>query len=210
MYKILIADDHSVVRQGVKQILLDEFQQAEIGEAQNAQRVLEMLAEEKWDAAVLDLTMPGTNGLDLLKQIKHTWPRLPVLILSMHTEDQYAVRALKAGASGYLTKESASAELVTALHRVLGGGKYISPPVADALLTHVKSDDTRPLHELLSDREYQVLLLIASGKEVTQISEALALSVKTVSTYRARVLEKMKMRTNAELTMYAVNNKLVT
>jgi two-component system, NarL family, invasion response regulator UvrY len=207
--RILIADDHTVVRQGLRMILASEFKKATIGEAQNTQELLELLKEGPWDAVVMDLSMPGGSGLDTLKQIKHIYPQLPVLVLSMHPEDQYAVRTLKAGASGYLTKETASEELVAAMQKILRGGKYINASVAEKLLFHLGNDDERPPHELLSDREYQVLCMIGSGKEVGQIAEELTLSVKTVSTYRARILEKMNMKTNAELTHYAIEKKLV-
>jgi two-component system, NarL family, invasion response regulator UvrY len=207
--KIIIADDHAVVRQGLKLILVQAFRKATFGEAQNAPEVLDLLKKDSWDALVMDLTMPGANGLDLLKQIRHEHPDVPVLILSMHPEDQYAVRTLKAGAAGYLTKESASEELVDALHKILRGGKYINASVAEKLLLNLNSDSERPPHELLSDREYQVMSMIASGREVGQIAKELSLSVKTVSTYRARILEKMNMKTNAELTHYAIQNKLV-
>jgi DNA-binding NarL/FixJ family response regulator len=205
----LIADDHAVVRQGLCMILAEHFKKAVIGQAQNAQELQELLKKDQWDVVIMDLSMPGGSGLDTLKQIKHAYPQLPVLILSMYPEDQYAVRTLKAGASGYLTKESASEELVNATTKVLNGGKYINPAVAESLLLHLGSDDGRAPHELLSDREYQVLCMIASGKEVGQIAEELTLSVKTVSTYRARILDKMNLKTNAELTHYAIENKLV-
>ncbi len=207
--KIVIADDHAVVRQGLKLILAEAFRRATFGEAQNVPELLDLMKKDKWDAVVMDLSMPGGNGLDTLKLIKHDHPQVPVLILSMYPEDQYAVRTLKAGAAGYLTKESASEELVNALHKVLRGGKYINASVAEKLLLHLDSDGERPPHEMLSDREYQVMCMIASGKEVGKIAEELSLSVKTVSTYRARILEKMNMKTNAELTHYAIQNKLV-
>ncbi len=207
--KILIADDHTVVRQGLKLILAGAFKTATFGEAQNVLELLDLLKKDNWNALVMDLTMPGNNGLDTLKQIKHDYPQVPVLILSMHPEDQYAVRTLKAGAAGYLTKESASEELVNALHKILRGGKYINASVAEKLLLDLGSETERPPHELLSDREFQVMCLIASGKEVGQIANELSLSVKTISTYRARILEKMNMKTNAELTHYAIQNKLV-
>ena len=209
MLKILLADDHAVVRQGVKQILVAAFAQAIFGEAQNAHQLLELVHTERWDVVVLDLTMPGGSGLDVLKQIKQDHPQLPVLILSMYPEDQYAVRTLRAGAAGYLNKESAPEELVLALHKILEGGEYISASVADELVLHARQNDDRPPHEHLSDREYQVLCLIASGKEVKEISTELSLSAKTISTYRARLLEKMNMKTNAELTHYAIQNSLV-
>jgi two-component system invasion response regulator UvrY len=207
--KILIADDHEVVRQGLKSILAEAFKRASIGEAHNAPELLELLKKETWSAIVMDLTMPGANGLDVLKQIKHEHPEVPILILSMHPEDQYAVRTLKAGAAGYLTKESASEELVNALHKILRGGRYINASVAERLLLDLGNEGERPPHELLSDREYQVMCMIASGKEVGQIALELSLSVKTISTYRARILEKMNLKTNAELTYYAIQNQLV-
>jgi DNA-binding NarL/FixJ family response regulator len=209
MLRILLADDHAVVRQGVKQILVDAFAKAEFGEAQNAHELLDLVANERWDIVVLDLTMPGGNGLEALKQIKHDQPQLPVLILSMYPEDQYAVRTIRAGAAGYLNKESAPEELVTAIRKVLNGGQYISASVADELVLHARHEDDQPVHKHLSDREYQVLCLIAAGKEVKEISTELSLSAKTISTYRARLLEKMNLKTNAELTHYAIQNGLV-
>ena len=208
MYKIVLADDHAVVRQGLKQILMEAFSKSSFADAQNAQELLEVIQKQRWDVVVMDLNMPG-GGLDILKEIKVKYPDLPVLILSMYPEEQYAVRTLKAGAAGYLNKESAPEELVQALNKVLRGGKYISASVADQLVIHVGSDDDRPPHEKLSDREYQVMCMIASGKEVKQISDELSLSVKTISTYRARILEKMNMKNNAELTVYAIQNQLV-
>ncbi len=209
MLKILLADDHAVVRQGVKQILAGAFTQATFGEAQNAIELLKLVSSEHWDVVVLDLAMPGGNGLEALKQIKHEHEQLPILILSMFPEDQYAVRTIRAGAAGYLNKESAPEELVQAIRKILHGGEYISPAVADELVFYARHEDDQPLHKHLSDREYQVLCLIASGKEVKEISTELALSAKTISTYRARLLEKMNMRTNAELTHYAIQNSLV-
>lgn len=207
--KILIADDHAVVRQGLRLILANEFKKAAFGEAHDTPALFERLKQDKWDVLVMDLSMPGGSGLNTLKEIKHNHPQMPVLVLSMYPEDQYAVRTLKAGASGYLTKESASEELVNAMQKILHGGKYINASVAEKLLLQLGNEDARPPHELLSDREYQVLCMIASGKEVGQIANDLTLSVKTVSTYRARILEKMNMKTNAELTHYAIENKLV-
>lgn len=207
--KILIADDHNVVRQGLRLILANEFKKATFGEANDTPQLFERLKQDEWDVVVMDLSMPGGSGLNTLKEIKHNHPKLPVLVLSMYPEDQYAVRTLKAGASGYLTKESASEELVNAMQKILHGGKYINASVAEKLLLQLGNEDARPPHELLSDREYQVLCMIASGKEVGQIATDLTLSVKTVSTYRARILEKMNMKTNAELTHYAIENKLV-
>ncbi len=208
MIRILIADDHAVVRQGLKQILANAFKQSAFGEASNVPELLDTLKQEKWDALIMDLSMPGGNGLDALKQIKHDH-RIPVLVLSIYPEDQYAVRTLKAGASGYLTKESAPDELVQAVQKILRGRKYVSASLAEVLVAHVGEEQDRAPHEKLSDREFQVLCLIASGKEVGQIAEELALSVKTVSTYRSRILQKMNMKTNAEMTHYAIQNGLV-
>jgi DNA-binding NarL/FixJ family response regulator len=207
--KIMLVDDHAVVRQGLKQILVEAFNDGIFGEAQNAAEALSLARQQVWDIMVLDLTLPGESGLDVLKQIRHDYPQLPVLILSMHPENQYAVRTIKAGAAGYLTKESAPEELVQAIRKIQSGGKYISDSVAEKLAIHVVADDDKPPHERLSDREYQIMCMIASGKEVKQIADELSLSVKTVSTYRTRLLEKMSMQTNAELTYYAISNQLV-
>ena len=209
MLRILLADDHAVVVQGVKQILAEAFDRPTFGEAQNVHELLELVGGDHWDIVVLDLTMPGGNGLEALKQIKHDHPQLPVLILTMFPEDQYAVRTIIAGAAGYLNKESAPEELVQAISKILQGGQYISTAVADELVLHARHENDLPLHKQLSDREYQVLCLIASGKEVKEISTELSLSAKTISTYRARLLVKMNMKTNAELTYYAVQNGLV-
>jgi two-component system invasion response regulator UvrY len=209
MLKILLADDHAVVRQGVKQILAEAFLQATFGEARNNHELLNLVVNERWDILVLDLSMPGGNGLEALKQIKHDHPQLPVMILSMFPEDQYAVRTIRAGAAGYLNKESAPEELVQAIRKILHGGHYISSSVAEELVMYAQNDDEQPLHKRLSDREYQVLYLLASGRKVKEISTELSLSAKTVSTYRARLLIKMNMETNAELTHYAIQNGLV-
>ena len=207
--RILIADDHAVVRKGLRQILADEFKKAEFGEAANAREALERLRKENWDAVVLDITMPGRSGLEALKEIKETKPRLPVLVLSMHPEDQFAVRVLKSGASGYMTKESAPEELVGAVKKMLAGGRYVSAALAEKMASYLAVDTPKPPHERLSDREFVVLRMIASGKTVSQIAQELSLSVKTVSTYRARILEKMDMTSNAELTHYSIKNQLV-
>jgi DNA-binding NarL/FixJ family response regulator len=207
--KILIADDHPIVRQGLKQILTEEPDVVVVGEAQNSQEVLELVQKQDWDIVILDITMPGRGGIDVLKELKHERPKLPVLMLSVHPEDQYAVRALKAHASGYMTKDSAPEELVKAIRKILRGGKYISSTLAEKLAFDLETETEKPLHETLSDREHQVLLMIASGKTVSEIAKELSLSVKTIDTYRARILEKMKMKTNAELTHYAIKNKLV-
>jgi DNA-binding NarL/FixJ family response regulator len=209
MIKILIADDHPIVRKGLKQILSEESDMGVFGEAQNSQELLELVRKQDWDIVILDITMPGRGGIDVLKELKHERPKLPVLMLSVHPEDQYAVRALKAHASGYMTKDSAPEELVKAIKKILRGGKYISSTLAEKLAFDLGTETEKPLHETLSDREYQVLLMIASGKTVSEIAEELSLSVKTIDTYRARILEKMKMKNNAELMHYAIKNNLV-
>lgn len=207
--KILIADDHSVVRHGLKQILADAFRNAEFGEAKNGQEAIALVWKETWDVVVLDITMPGQSGLDVLKAIKKSRPKLPVLMLSMHPEDQFAVRMLKIGAAGYMTKESAPAELVGAVNKVISGGRYVSPALAEKMAAYLALDVQVPPHERLSDREFVVLRLIASGKNVTTIAKELSLSAKTVSTYRSRILEKTGMVNSAELTHYAIRNQLV-
>lgn len=207
--KILLADDHAVVRHGLKQILADDFKRAEFGEAKNAQEALDLVWKEQWDVVILDITMPGRSGLEVLREIKRSRPRLPVLVLSMHPENQFAVRVLKRGAAGYMTKESAPEELVGAIKKVLAGGRYVSTSLAEKLATYVSSDSQKPAQELLSDREFQVLRLIASGKIVSEIAKELSLSVKTISTYRTRILEKMGLRNNAELMHYAMQHQLI-
>jgi len=207
--KILITDDHAVVRQGLKQILAAEFKRAEFGEAANAREAIAAVWDKTWDVVILDITMPGRSGFEVLKEIKKSRPQLPVLILSMHPEDQFAVRILKAGASGYMTKESAPDELVTAVRKLLAGGRYISPALAETMASYLSIDTRKLPHEHLSDREFMVLRLIASGKPVGAIARDLDLSVKTISTYRARILEKMGLANNAELTHYAIHNQLV-
>jgi len=207
--RILIADDHAVVRHGLKQILADEFKRAEFGEARNCQEVLNRVWKERWDVVVLDITMPGRGGLEVLKEIKKSRPKTPVLVLSMHPEDQFAVRVLKAGASGYMTKETAPEELVGAIKKVVAGGRHISPSLGEIMAAYLTVKTDKPPHELLSNREFQVLRQIASGKTVSEIARELSLSVRTVSTYRTRILEKMGLKTNAELTHYAFKNQLV-
>jgi two-component system, NarL family, invasion response regulator UvrY len=207
--KILLTDDHAVVRQGLKLILADHFQRAVFGEARNAQEALARVLKEKWDVAVLDVTLPGRSGLEVLKEMKRLRPQMPVLILSMHPEDQFAVRMLKTGAAGYLTKESAGSELVGAIEKVVAGGRYVSASLAERLASYLDVDVQKAPHERLSDREFLILRMIASGKTVSQIGRELSLSVKTISTYRARLLEKMDMKNNAELTHYAVQKALV-
>jgi DNA-binding NarL/FixJ family response regulator len=207
--RILIADDHAVVRHGLKQILAGAFKRAVFGEAANAQEALERVWKEPWDVVILDLTMPGRSGLEVLKEIKRERPKLPVLILSMHPEDQFAVRLLKAGASGYMTKESAPEELVGAVNKAVAGGRYVSPQLAEKLASLIVHDVLAEPHESLSDREFLILRLIASGKQVSAIARDLSLSVKTVSTYRTRLLEKMCMTNNSELVHYAFQHQLV-
>jgi DNA-binding NarL/FixJ family response regulator len=209
MIKVLIADDHAIVRRGLKQIVEESPDIRVSGEAGDSRQVLEAVRSKPWDVLVLDITMPGRSGLDILKEIKEINPRLPILVLSMHAEEQFATRALKSGASGYLPKDSAPDELVKAIRKVYGGGKYISASQAEKLVHLLDAGTAQPLHESLSDREYEVLRQIASGKTVTQIAEELRLSVKTISTYRARILEKMRMQNSAELTHYAIKNRLV-
>ena len=209
MIKVLIADDHAVVRKGLRQILEEDSEIVVAGEASNGREVMELVRTGTWDALVLDITMPGRSGLDVLKEVRLEQPRLPILVLSMHSQEQYAARVLKSGASGYLPKESAPEELVKAVRKVCSGGKYVSAEQAEKLAFMLDGASDRPPHEALSDREFEVLRLIASGKTVSQIAGDIHLSVKTVSTYRSRILEKMRMKTNAELTTYAVKNDLV-
>jgi two-component system, NarL family, invasion response regulator UvrY len=207
--KVLIADDHAIVRRGLKLILSEEFSRIIFGEARNGQEVLDHVWKQDWDIVVLDITMPGRSGLEVLRELKQLRPKLPVLILSMHSEDQFGMRVLKAGAAGYMTKENVPEELVKAIKKVLAGGKYISPGLAEQLAFNLDEDTGRPPHEKLSDREYQVMCMIASGRTVKEIAVELTLSIKTISTYRTRILEKLKMKSSAELTYYAVKNKLV-
>ena len=205
----MLTDDHAVVRRGLKQIIAEEFPRATFGEARNAQEALDLVWKENWDIVVLDITMPGRSGLEVLREIKKSKPKIPVLVLSMHPENQFAIRVLKRGASGYMTKESAPQELVGAIRKVLAGGRYVSNSLAERLATDLSSDTHKPAQELLSDREFQVLRLIASGKQVSEIAKELSLSVKTISTYRTRILEKMGLKNNAELMHYAMHHQLV-
>jgi len=209
MMRILIVDDHAIVRRGLRDLLSDEFHGAAFGEASDAQQALEQLRKKEWDVALLDIALPGKSGLDLLKELKTEWPKLPVLILSAHPEDQFAVRALKAGAGGYMTKESAPEELAKALRKIMAGGRYVSPALAEMLALGVTKDLTRTPHETLSDREYEVMSRIASGKTVTEIAEELSLSPKTISTYRTRVLEKLGLKNSAAIVQYVIRNGLV-
>jgi len=209
LVKILIADDHTIVREGLKQILAEVPDWVVAGEASHGFEVTEKLKRKHFDIVMLDISMPDKSGLDILKEIKSKKPKLPVLILSVHPEEQYAIRVLKAGASGYLTKDSAPEELIKAIRIALQGRKYVSSSLAEKLALDLESDIEGPLHERLSDREYQVLCLIARGKTVNQIAKELFLSPKTISTFRTRILEKMNMKTNAELIQYAIKNSLV-
>lgn len=210
MMKILIADDHAVVRQGLKQIISEQADMLAAGEAETAAEVLRLARDEDWDVIVLDISMPGgKNGLDLLPELKQLCPATRVLILSMHAEEQFAVRALKGGASGYITKQSAPTELVRALRKVQSGGRYLSQSIAEQLAFFVGDETGAPPHERLSEREFQVFRMIALGKNLREIADELFLSEKTVGTYRARIMEKMNMTRNAELVRYAVQNQLI-
>jgi two-component system, NarL family, invasion response regulator UvrY len=209
MIKILVADDHPIVRQGLKQILSEYPDMTVADEAGNGKEVLSKVAKKDYDIVLLDISMPGRNGLDILKELKTKKPKLPVLVLSIYPEDQYAVRVLKLGASGYLTKESVPEELVAAIRKVARGRKYVSNYLAEKLASDLEINAEKPLHENLSDREYQVMFMIASGKRLKEISEELSLSIKTISTYRSRIMDKMKMKNNAELIRYALQNSLV-
>jgi len=206
--KVLIADDHAVVRRGLKEILADEYETLLVGEAQNGEDALRLVREQDWEIVVLDISMPGKNGLEVLKELRQVRPITPVLILTNHAEELYAVRALRAGAAGYMTKESAPEHLIEAVRKVVRGGRYITPGLAELLAQTIGGDVDKLPHESLSDRELQVLLMIASGKTVGQVADMLSLSVPTISTYRARILEKMGMKTNAELTHYAISSNL--
>lgn len=207
--KVLIVDEHEVVRDGVKKVLDDHRAATTFGEAGTAAEALRLVREQNWDIVLLDLSLGGRSGLEVLKELKQVRPSLPVLILSMHPEEQYARRAFKAGAAGYITKDSRRVELVEAVNKVIEGGKYVSPAVAERLIVDLERGEDGPPHENLSNREFEVLSLIASGKTVGEIAVLLSLSDKTISTYRARILEKMRMKTSAELTHYAIQNKLV-
>ena len=207
--RILVADDHPVVRQGLKQIVAGTTDIFVVDEAATGQEVLDKVRSNYFDVVLLDITMPGASGLDILKQLRSERPELAILILSMHSEEQYAARVLRAGASGYLAKESAPDELVAAVRKISLGGRYVSPSLAEKLASDLAVDTQEPLHQTLSDREYETMRLIASGKTTAEIAEQLSLSPKTISTYRSRILEKMGMRSNTELTLYAVRNRLL-
>ena len=209
MIKVVVVDDHAVVREGIKRIVSESGGMTVSGEASDGHEAIRVIKNQPCDVGLLDITMPNKSGLDVLKELHAASPRLPVLVLSMHPEDQYAVRVLRAGASGYVTKDSAPAKLVQAIRKVVRGGKYVSPSLAEKLVYDLGTDTARSAYEILSDREYQVLCMIASGKTVTDVAEELALSVKTISTYRVRLLEKLNMKNNAELTRYAIKEGLV-
>jgi DNA-binding NarL/FixJ family response regulator len=206
---VLIVDDHYFVRQGLKQVLAESFEDIEFGEAEDGQKALEAVWQHPWDVILLDISMPGRGGLDTLKDIKRARATLPIIILSMHPEDQFAIRALKLGASAYIRKDSAGTELVKAVHAALRGAPYITSSLAEKLATHVHQDRNDAPHEGLSDREYQVMCLIASGKTVKEVASSLALSVKTISTYRTRILEKLNLKNNSQIMRYAVRHGLV-
>jgi two-component system, NarL family, invasion response regulator UvrY len=209
MIRILVADDHAVVRQGVVQILADVRDMLVKDEAQNGAETMDKVLKYEYDVVLLDISMPGRSGLEILEDIKAQRPKLAVLILSMHPEEQYAVRALRAGAAGYLTKASAPQELIGAIRKVAGGGKYVTASLAEKLADELEIDTQKLPHERLSNREHQVMLMLAGGKSVSDIADELCLSVKTISTYRTRIMAKMGMKKNAELTLYAVHNKLI-
>jgi DNA-binding NarL/FixJ family response regulator len=209
MIKVCVVDDHAVVREGLKRIISENPGMSVTAEAGDGNEALKVIQHQPLDVVLLDITMPNKNGMDVLKELRARMPRLPVLVLSMHAEEQYAVRVLRAGASGYLTKESAPEKLIQAIRQVVRGGKYVSSAVAEKLVYQLDSDASKPAHESLSDREYQVMCMIGSGKTVTDIAAELSLSVKTVSTYRVRILEKLNMKNNAEVARYAIKEGLV-
>ena len=209
MTRVLLVDDHEVLREGIKKIFDQRGQEMVFGEAGTADDALRLAAEHDWDITILDITLKGRSGLDILRELKQLRPRTPVLILTMHSEEQYARLAFRGGASGYITKDSSRVELAHAIQVVLQGHKYVSPTLADVLVTHLRNTHDGAPHELLSEREFEVLRLIASGKTVTEIAVVLGVSDKTISTYRARVLEKMGLKTNAEITRYAFANRLI-
>lgn len=209
MKKILIADDHPAIRNGVRLILKDEFSEVEFGEAANAIEIFKRLKDQKWDLLILDVDMPGRNGLEVLKQLKDEGVKMPVLVFSMHPEEQIAIRAIRSGAYGYLSKDSASEDMAKAVHQIFSGRKFITPTLAEQLASLLEHPSEQAPHESLSDREYQTMLLIASGKTISEIAEQLSLGVPTISTYRARILEKTGMKTSAEITSYAIRNNLI-
>ncbi len=209
MTRVIIADDHAIIREGLKQIIAESPEMTVTGEASDGQQLLERIRKETFDVVLLDISMPGRSGIEILKQLKTEKPYLPVLMLSMHPEEQYALRAMKGGASGYLTKETAPDELIKAIKKVIAGGRYITSTLAEHLAEVYERDVEELPHRKLSDREYEVFRLIASGKSVSQIAGEMFVSVKTVSTYRTRILQKMNMKNNAELMHYAMRNELI-
>ncbi|MCC5835612.1 MAG: response regulator transcription factor [Opitutales bacterium] len=207
--KILVVDDHAVVRKGLKRILTDAFTNLIFREAGSAQEAIDLIWKERWDVVILDIKLPGRSGIEVLTESRKIRPGLPVLIFSMHPEDQFAIRMLKSGAAGYLMKETAPEVLVAAINKVLTGRRYISPSLSERMADYLEIDFQKPLHDQLSNREFQVMQLIASGQSVGEISEVLKLSAKTISTYRTRIMEKMSMHSNAELTRYVIDNQLI-
>lgn len=207
--RILVADDHSVMRNGIIRSIMETFPNAEFGEASNASEIMQQINTSKWDLAILDISMPGRNGMEVLKDIREMKPETKVIIFSMYPEDQFAIRALKAGASAYLTKDVTAKELGKAIQKIISGGTYLTSSIAELMTNELRSDSNKPLHEVLSDREHQVFLFIAGGKSVSAIGEELSLSVKTISVYRANILSKMNLKNNSEITHYAFKNNLV-
>jgi two-component system, NarL family, invasion response regulator UvrY len=209
MLKILIADDHAIVRRGIRDILIDEYRFARIEEVADSASMIKKLMQEKWDIIISDISMPGRSGLEALAQVKELAPRIPVLIVSVYPEEQYAVRVLKAGASGYLNKELAPEELIKAVSTILAGKKYITPSAAENLLTSIKDQSDRPLHEHLSDREFEVFRFLAQGLSISDIANNMLLSSTTISTYRARIISKMQFHSNADIVRYALGHQLI-
>ena len=206
---ILIADDHAVVRRGLREILADALPDANFSEVGNGDEVMSHLGKSPTSLLVLDISMPGRSGMDVLRDVKHAYPRMPVIILSCQPEDQYAVRCLRAGAAAYINKESASEELAKATMKILSGGRYVSASLAEKLVANLDESVNKPSHELLSDREYEVMRMIAAGVPLTEIGEKLHVSVKTISSYRARIMEKMQLKSNADLTRYAMTHSMI-
>jgi len=209
MKKILLIDDHAVMREGLKQILEDEFHEAVFGEAGNAGEALDLLQQKDWDLVILDIVLPGRSGLDVLKEIRQHKPKVPILVYSMHTEEEFAIRALRSGASGYLSKTDVPELLLKAIGQLSHGRKYISESLAERLASELETPDDKPPHSRLSDREYQIMVMLASGKAVGAIADELSLSIKTISTYRTRILDKMNMKSTAEIIHYVIENKLL-
>ncbi len=209
MIKILLADDHPIIIKGLKQIIEEEDDMKVTGEARNGNEALELMRKNDYDIAILDITMPKKTGVEVIEEMKYLKKKIPVLVLSVHPEDQFAMRVLKTGAKGYMTKESAPEHIVEAIKKIVNGGKYISPALAEKILSDINSDREEAPHETLSNREFQIIIMIASGKTLKEIAEELNLNIKTISTYRQRILEKMNMTSNAELTRYVLDNKLM-